>query len=250
MQKYLLLLALISGSDARCASLADNVDKGKICRRYKLALPRPMIYESCMKGIEHAVKKQRRAKCEGYCKLMPLPRPTNENACKMGCSTLKDMITTCISQVAEEEAIEAARAEIIASEAAANDAPPAVEEAAAATTTTEKAAETTPPPTPLPTPPPTPVATKAAAVPVPEPEVPAVVEPISLTVEGFGSATVQPDQEPADVVEAFAQGVVNAGRAFELSSRQQLLDYFCARRPCVRTTLVEPTQPAAQAGAV
>ena len=255
MRAYLALLFVIASVDARCKSLADQADVNKVCRQYRNVLPRPTVFDSCIKGTKHAQEKMQRAKCEGYCRRMPMPRPANENSCKVGCMAMTDMIKTCVADVAAQHAAEDAeyaeweRQEIIRAETSAVNAAQATKTATAAETA-PVAAETTPVATeaaPVATEEAAPVAATEEAVPVATEAAAATpaVEPITLTVEGFGSATVQPDQEPADVVEAFAQGVVNAGRAFDLGSMKQLLDYFCSRRPCGRTALVPPSQPAA-----
>ena len=278
-----LLLFVMASVDARCKSLADQADVNKMCRQYRNVLPRPTVFQSCIKGTKHAQEKMRRAKCVGYCRSMPLPRPANEISCKVGCLAMVDMIKTCVADLAVQHAAEDAeweRQEIIRAETAAVEAAQATEAAPIAAAAAPVAAEAAPvaaeaasvaaeaapvaaeaapvaaeaapvaaEAAPVATEEVAPTATEEAAPAAPVTSEAAAatpaVQPITLTVEGFGSATVQPDQEPADVVEAFAQGVVDAGRAFDLGSMKQLLNYFCSRRPCDRTALVPPTQPTA-----
>merc|ERR1712216_599811 len=69
---------------------------------------------------------------------------------------------------------------------------------------------------------------------------------VSLNGEGVGSATVQPWQDPADVVEEFAQAAVNAGVEFPGDAMKQMMEYFCKRHSCKRLSLTPPTPPAQQ----
>jgi hypothetical protein len=68
--------------------------------------------------------------------------------------------------------------------------------------------------------------------------------PIDLTVEGIGKMTVQPNQDPADVVESFAKQAVDAGFNVGFEQMKQMMEYFCARKKCVRLQINPPTQAA------
>ena len=120
-----MLLFVMASVDARCKSLADQADVNKMCRQYRNVLPRPTVFQSCIKGTKHAQEKMRRAKCVGYCRSMPLPRPANEISCKVGCLAMVDMIKTCVADLAVQHAAEDAeweRQEIIRAETAAGSA--------------------------------------------------------------------------------------------------------------------------------
>mgnify|MGYP006160751447 FL=1 len=62
----------------------------------------------------------------------------------------------------------------------------------------------------------------------------------TLNVEGIGKLTVGALEEPADLVERFAQQVVDAGGSFGFEEMKQLMQYFCARRTCNRLQLNTP----------
>ena len=62
----------------------------------------------------------------------------------------------------------------------------------------------------------------------------------SLNVEGIGKLTVGALDEPADLVERFAQQVVDAGGSFGFEEMKQIMQYFCARRTCNRLQLNTP----------
>ena len=49
----------------------------------------------------------------------------------------------------------------------------------------------------------------------------------TLNVEGVGSMTVNPNQDPADVVESFAAQAVQAGVPITGESMIQMMEYFC-----------------------
>ena len=57
---------------------------------------------------------------------------------------------------------------------------------------------------------------------------------IKLNVEGVGSVTCLPDQEPADVVEAFSRKATEAGIQVGTNDLVSWLTYFCERRSCLR----------------
>ena len=64
-----------------------------------------------------------------------------------------------------------------------------------------------------------------------------IAPPLDLDVEGVGRASVRIWQDPADVVEAFARAALQAGINFPDEGMVQMLEYFCARRPCKRLQL-------------
>merc|ERR1719454_2738767 len=67
-------------------------------------------------------------------------------------------------------------------------------------------------------------------------------QPITLNVEGVGSLTVNPNQDPADVVESFAAQAVQAGVLITGESMVQMMEYFCSRRQCSRMQISPPQQ--------
>merc|ERR1711981_589170 len=67
-------------------------------------------------------------------------------------------------------------------------------------------------------------------------------QPITLNVEGVGSLTVNPNQDPADVVESFAAQAVQAGVPMTGESMVQMMEYFCSRRQCSRMQISPPQQ--------
>merc|ERR1711981_298285 len=67
-------------------------------------------------------------------------------------------------------------------------------------------------------------------------------QPITLNVEGVGSLTVNPNQDPADVVESFAAQAVQAGVPITGESMVQMMEYFCSRRQCSRMQISPPQQ--------
>lgn len=67
-------------------------------------------------------------------------------------------------------------------------------------------------------------------------------QPITLNVEGVGSMTVQPNQDPADVVESFAAQAVQAGVPITGESMIKMMEYFCSRRQCNRMQIAPPPQ--------
>ena len=69
-----------------------------------------------------------------------------------------------------------------------------------------------------------------------------VAQPIKLDVTGVGSLTVQPWQEPADMVETFAGQAMKAGAAISGEGMKQMMEYFCSRRECKRLSLQMPQQ--------
>ncbi len=69
---------------------------------------------------------------------------------------------------------------------------------------------------------------------------PAAQQPITLNVDGVGSATVRPDQDPADVVEAFAKAATEAGIGIGGEDMMSMMNYFCTKRPCTRLELQLP----------
>ena len=64
-----------------------------------------------------------------------------------------------------------------------------------------------------------------------------IAPPVVLDVDGVGQATVRIWEDPADVVEMFARAALQAGVDFPDQGMVQMLEYFCARRPCKRTQL-------------
>jgi hypothetical protein len=73
-----------------------------------------------------------------------------------------------------------------------------------------------------------------------------VASPIKLDVNGIGSLTVQPWQEPADMVEAFASQAVQNGMDVSGEGMKQMMEYFCSRRECRRLSLQMPQRQQAQ----
>jgi hypothetical protein len=74
------------------------------------------------------------------------------------------------------------------------------------------------------------------------------VQSIVLTIDGVGKMTCQPNQDPADVVENFAEQAVAAGFKIQFQQMKQMMEYFCARRDCTRTQLNVPALPDAPPG--
>ena len=77
---------------------------------------------------------------------------------------------------------------------------------------------------------------------------PQQAQPLTLNVEGVGSMTVNPNQDPADVVESFAAQAVQAGVPITGESMIQMMEYFCSKRECRRTQIAPPPQPQQQMG--
>ena len=66
-------------------------------------------------------------------------------------------------------------------------------------------------------------------------------EPQSLNVEGIGKIVLGAFDEPADVVEIFAQKAIDAGLNVDGAAMKQIMEYFCAKRKCNRLQLKAPT---------
>jgi hypothetical protein len=60
---------------------------------------------------------------------------------------------------------------------------------------------------------------------------------LSLEVEGIGQITVQPNQDPADVVEEFARQARSAGFQVLGDDMLGMMKFFCDKRSCARTEL-------------
>ena len=69
---------------------------------------------------------------------------------------------------------------------------------------------------------------------------PATEQPITLEVQGVGTAVVQPGQDPADAVEEFAAQAIAAGHEITGEGMTQMMEYFCQQKACVRTQLTLP----------
>merc|ERR1719506_686846 len=75
---------------------------------------------------------------------------------------------------------------------------------------------------------------------------PAPEQPITLEVNGVGTAVVQPGQDPADAVEDFTAQAIAAGHEITGEGMTQMMEYFCQQKTCKRTqlTLPAPREPA------
>ena len=60
---------------------------------------------------------------------------------------------------------------------------------------------------------------------------------LSLDVEGIGKITVQPNQDPADMVEEFTRQARGAGLEISGDDMIKILTYFCKQRTCARKEL-------------
>jgi hypothetical protein len=69
---------------------------------------------------------------------------------------------------------------------------------------------------------------------------PAMAQPIKLEIQGVGTMTCGPNQDPADVVEAFAKQAIEAGFPVDGNGMQKMMEYFCARKKCNRMQLNMP----------
>jgi|TARA_B110000208_G_scaffold118603_1_gene145116 hypothetical protein len=69
-----------------------------------------------------------------------------------------------------------------------------------------------------------------------------VVEAVVASLANIGTATVNPADDPADVVENFAVQALAAGIEFGAAEMRQLMEFFCARRPCARLTVSPPAE--------
>ena len=75
---------------------------------------------------------------------------------------------------------------------------------------------------------------------------PAAAQPIKLDVDGIGSVTCGPSQDPADVVEEFTRQAMEAGVPMTGEAMQQMMEYFCARKKCKRMQVNMPQGGGAQ----
>ena len=69
----------------------------------------------------------------------------------------------------------------------------------------------------------------------------AVTPTLTATVETFGTLTLPAWIDPADGVENFAKAALHrAGALVPARTLRSLLEYFCAQRPCARTSIEAP----------
>mmetsp|Transcript_5684 Transcript_5684/g.19359 ORF Transcript_5684/g.19359 Transcript_5684/m.19359 type:complete len:249 (-) Transcript_5684:549-1295(-) len=75
----------------------------------------------------------------------------------------------------------------------------------------------------------------------------AVTPTLTATVETFGTLTLPAWIDPADGVENFAKAALHrAGALVPARTLRSLLEYFCAQRPCARTSIEAPWLAAEQ----
>ena len=67
-----------------------------------------------------------------------------------------------------------------------------------------------------------------------------IVETITAQLTNIGTATVAPNEDPADVVENFARQALAAGIEFGAQEMMPLMEFFCSRRPCARLDVTPP----------
>ena len=73
-----------------------------------------------------------------------------------------------------------------------------------------------------------------------------VVETITAQLTNIGTASVAPNEDPADVVESFARQALAAGIEFGAQEMMPLMEFFCSRRPCARLEATPPSDARAQ----
>jgi hypothetical protein len=76
---------------------------------------------------------------------------------------------------------------------------------------------------------------------------PQVAQPVTMNIEGVGQVTVNPNQDPADVVEEFTRQALEAGVPMTGDAMKQMMEYFCSRRKCERMGLSMPAGAATAA---